>query len=178
MTEKLTLIGILQRMKEFDDDVSDLSFDQFKELVGEILPEKVDDCKKFLTKLSVEIQAIKSEIDDLQKAKKSLETSEANFKKYLAYALESTGTQKLQGLRHTLSLQTRKTVQPKTFDVTSQHYIELNMLLPDTIKREYSISKANFKQLCEKHPEILEKYGEETVNSFTTFRVRRDLSND
>jgi chaperonin cofactor prefoldin len=172
--QKATLFNFLQRLQDYDNDISDLSEDDIKELIGDIR-DKVDSCKDFLTSCESRVTELSSKIDELRSAKTSIENTIKNFKNYLVYAMKENQTPKLQGNYYTLSMQERKTYDFKFDQITTDMFLDLNIKRPDTIKQEYKLSKTNFKQLCDNDPEIKEKYANESVNSFSTFRVKKGV---
>ena len=175
MEEKLTLLDILSKMKDFDDDVSDLSEEDFKEMVGELLPEKVDGCKKFLINVETRINTLKREINDLTSAKKSLENTMSNFKSYLTYALRTTGTTKVTGSNHYLSLSQQTTIKPKELEITAHHFMSFNMLKDGLIKKSYSLDNAMFKDVCKENEEFKSQYADEIKSDYVTFRVKKGV---
>ena len=170
-----SLVELLRIMEQFDDGCSDLSFDKFKEVVGELVPEKVDNCHKFLANIESRVTVIDQEIKALQDAKKSLKGSIDSYKKYLAYALESTDTQKIPGVRHVLSLSKRETIKPKNFKINSGIYMDLNAEKPGTVERHYKINSAFFKKLCESSPSVRKAYADTTTTTFVQFRPNRSI---
>ena len=68
--QKATLFNFLQRLQDYDNDISDLSEDDIKELIGDIR-DKVDSCKDFLTSCESRVTELSSKIDELRSAKTS-----------------------------------------------------------------------------------------------------------
>lgn len=172
--QKATLFNFLKRLNDFDNDISDLSEADIKELIGDI-KDKVDSCRDFLTSCESRVNELSTKIDELRSAKTSIENTIKNFKNYLVYTMRENQTPKLQGNYYTLSLQERKTYEFKFENLTIDTFMELNAKQPDTVKHEFKLSKTNFKQLCDNDPEIKEKYAIESVNSFSTFRIKKGV---
>jgi chaperonin cofactor prefoldin len=172
--QKATLFNFLQRLQDYDNDISDLSEDDIKNLIGDI-KDKVDSCKDFLTSCESRVTELSSKIDELRSAKTSIENTIKNFKNYLVYAMKENQTPKLQGNYYTLSMQERKTYEFKLEELNIDTFMELNAKQPDTVKHEFKLSKTNFKQLCDNNPDLKEKYATESVNSFSTFRVKKGV---
>lgn len=170
-----TLVELLRIMEDFDDGCSNLNQEQFKEVVGELVPEKVDNCYKFLANIESRVAVIDQEIKSLQDSKKSLKASVDSYKKYLAYALDSTDTQKIPGVRHVLSLAKRENIKPKNFEINSEIYMDLNSEKPGTVERHYKINSAFFKKLCESSPSIKKAYADTTTTTFVQFRVNKEI---
>ena len=63
--KKLSLYKILRHMADFDDDSSDLSQEDFEEIVG-TLPDKVDSCKDFIDSTEGRIAVLQRQIEDLK----------------------------------------------------------------------------------------------------------------
>ena len=173
--KKHSLVELLRIMQDFDDGCSNLNFEQFKEIVGDLVPEKVDNCKSFLMNIEARINVIDEEIKELQSSKKSLKSSIENYKKYLAYAMESTGCSKIPGKKHVLYLAKKKTIKPKNFEITAETYMNFNTLKPGTIERTYKINASKFKSMCENSHEMLNKYADEQITTFTQFRANKEL---
>jgi len=173
--KKRSLFNILKLMADFDDEVAGISIEEFKEVVGE-LPDKIDSCRDFISSVECRVDYLKSEISELQSRKKSMENTINNFKQYLVSTMKTMEVDKLQGANFSLSLGSRKHIDIKEGkEIDSNMYLEIGLLDPTVIKREYKINKANFKHLCSKVPDILKKYGQESVKSFAQFRRKKGV---
>ena len=172
--KKLSLYKILRHMADFDDDSSDLSQEDFEEIVG-TLPDKVDSCKDFIDSTEGRIAVLQRQIDDLKSTKDSLSNTIKNFKKYLDFTMSNLEVNKLQGDKYSLSRSERKTIDFVPNQITTEMFIELNIQKANTIERNFKLNKTNFKQLCSSHPDLLAKYGKESVNSFVQFRAKKGV---
>ena len=172
---KKSLVELLRIMQEFDAGCSNLALDDFKKIVGDIVPEKIDNCKAFLSNIEGRIAVIDGEIKDLQTSKKSLQKSIASYKRYLAYALDSTDSTRIPGNRHTLYLGEKTTIKPKDFELTSNTYMELNALNSGVVGREYKLNKVLFSQLCKDNQDIMTKYADVNVTQFASFRINKGV---
>ena len=173
--KKRSLFNILKLMADFDDEVAGISIEEFKEVVGE-LPDKIDSCRDFISSVECRVDYLKTEIAELQSRKKSMENTINNFKQYLVSTMETMEVDKLQGANFSLSLGSRKTIDLKEGkEITNEMYAEIGIIDPTVIKKEYKINKTNFKRLCSKVPDILKKYGQESVKSFAQFRRKKGV---
>ena len=159
-------------MRDFDDGIADIPMEDFAEIIGE-LPGKIDDCKEFINSIESRLAVVQRDISDLTDIKTSMTSTLKNFKKYLATTMETMEVDKLKGEKHVLSIGRRTTINFKDIEINSEVYMSLNMLAPHTVKRAYSINAAGFKKLCEKNPEIKDKYATEIVSTFPQFRLNR-----
>ena len=62
---KRSLKEYLQIMKEFDDDILDLTIEEFSEMVKDDLPEKVDGCKEHIDYLDMRAAFMKGKKEEL-----------------------------------------------------------------------------------------------------------------
>jgi hypothetical protein len=161
-------------MQDFDDDISELTIEEFTELVHEDLPNKIDGCKHHIDVLDSKELFLKDRIKELTDAKKQVENAKKRFKEYLVFAMKSKKVDKVKGKLFNLAIQSRKSLSPQEFELTTDHFIELNTISEGCVKRSYSFDSAMFKKMCEKHPEIKDKYAVEKTSSFPMFRVRKD----
>ena len=176
MTEKTqSLHDMLKLMADFDEGASDMSMDDMKELVGDILSDKVDDCQLYLSYLQSRSSSIGEAIEDMQASKRGIDRTIDNYKKYLDYSLESTGSKKIPGNKYVLSRTVRSTVISDVDNVDSSVYIELNMLRDNVVERHYKINMSEFKKLCEQDENIREKYSKVEQSSFIQFRPNRGI---
>ncbi len=173
--ESFSLENLLQLMDDFDDGISNLSVEDMKEIVGEIVPEKVDGCKRFIMSVESRMIVVDNEIKHLQGIKKSMGSSLENFRKYVANTLENSGTSKLPGNKYILSLGKRKNLKALDFDVTSTEYMNFNMQRDNVVKREYKLNSKEFKKLCEENETVKNKYSEETISTFAQFRLNKGI---
>jgi len=166
LPEKRSMFKTLGIMRDHDEEIREVSLAEFKEAVKE-LPTKVDGSKYHKEDLKSRIDVIAGRIKDLQLIKKSFQTSLTNYNTYLPWALKHHEVDNLQGNDYYLKLrEKRSTVLRSGIEVDTSIYVELNMITPGAVKREYSVDSRAFADICKKHPEILEKYGEIKVTEF------------
>ncbi len=110
-------------MKEFDEDILDMTIEEFSELVNEDLPKKVDGCKEHLDYMDMRFDFLKKKKDDFAAAQKVIDNAKKRFKEYMVYAMENGKVEKVKGGSYNLSLQSRKTVSPKDFEINTDIYM-------------------------------------------------------
>ena len=159
-------------MEDFDNDVEEISQQDFQEALGE-LPDKIDGCKDFINVLESRMIVHQREIEYHSAIIKTFNSTLTSFKKYLTNTMINLEVDKLQGEKHVLSLGRRTSLKFKDIEIDSDVYVSLNMLASHTVKRSYSINALGFKKLCEKNPEIKDKYAVESTSTFPQFRINR-----
>ena len=173
MTQKeKSFYKILKIMEDFDNEVEEISQQDFQEAVGE-LPDKIDGCKDFINVLESRMIVHQREIEYHSAIIKTFNSTLTSFKKYLTNTMINLEVDKLQGEKHVLSLGRRTSLKFKDIEIDSDVYMSLNMLAPHTVKRSYSINALGFKKLCEKNPDIKDKYAVESTSVFPQFRINR-----
>ena len=173
MTQKeKSFYKILKIMEDFDNEVEEISQQDFQEAVGE-LPDKIDGCKDFINVLESRMIVHQREIEYHSAIIKTFNSTLTSFKKYLTNTMINLEVDKLQGEKHVLSLGRRTSLKFKDIEIDSDVYMSLNMLAPHTVKRAYSINALGFKKLCEKNPAIKDKYAVESTSTFPQFRINR-----
>jgi len=170
--KKKSFYKILKIMEDFDNEVEEISQQDFQEALGE-LPDKIDGCKDFINVLESRMIVHQREIEYHSAIIKTFNSTLTSFKKYLTNTMINLEVDKLQGEKHVLSLGRRTSLKFKDIEIDSDVYMSLNMLAPHTVKRAYAINATGFKKLCEKNPEIKDKYAVESTSTFPQFRINR-----
>jgi len=128
----------LQIMNEFDDDISELTIEEFTEMVHEDLAAKIDGCKNHIDTLELRELFLKERINELSVAKKQIENAKKRFKEYLTFAMNSRDIKKVQGKTYNLAIQSRVNVTPKMFDIGDDLFETFNELNEGMVKKTYS----------------------------------------
>ena len=170
VAKKRSFFNLVKAMQDYDNEIGEITDEEMDDIVKELMPTKVDDCKTFILHGDALVAGLKAEISTTQDTISSVGKSIVRFKDSMARSMESMGAQKLPGKIWNIALEYRKNIEFVPSTITTAMYVEFAMIDPNIIKREYKINRTNFKQLAEKHPEILEKYGKESVKSFVKFR--------
>lgn len=170
MEKKITLVDSLKTMQDFDEGSIDLTFDDYKNFVGEVVADKVDSCYLHRLNLESRIEVAKKQIEDFNTIKKGLENSLKAYKEYIDFALKSTNTTKIMGKKYSLSLTKRKGIEINDINLDVDKYLEFNLLMPDVVKQEYVLDKVKFKKLCAANSDIMEKYAKEKETVYSQFR--------
>jgi hypothetical protein len=172
--DNYSLYKSLQIMADHDEEVGNVTFEMFQKAANGQKP-KVDEGFKYTLNLESRIDAIDKEIKLLQEAKKSIKSTIENHKKFTDFTMKKFGLSKLQGDHYTLYRQERKKLDFKNIELNQDIFLDLNLKRPNTVKQEFKLDKTNFKQLCDKYPEIKEKYADESVTSFVSYRTRKGV---
>ena len=172
--ENFSLYKILETMSDFDEEVGNITQEMFEKAANGQKP-KVDAGFKFILNLNSRIDALDKEMKILQESKTSIKNSIENYKKYLDYAMKKFGISKLQGDLYTLYRQERKKLDFKDIELNQDVFLDLNLKRPGTVKQEFKLDKTIFKQLCDKYQDIKEKYADESVTSFVSYRTRKGV---
>lgn len=172
--KKKSFLKLLQKLQEFDSEVMEIDPKEIKELVGDVIPDKVDNCREFLLELESRAEIYKKKIDELAAAKKTIENQIKSYKRYLAFSLQSTGTTKMPGNLYSISLQTRKNINPVECDLTAQEYIDINLLQPGTVERVFKFNLQNFKKLAKNDATFAQVYASEDETAFVQFRTSKE----
>ena len=125
---------------------------KFVEIIGEILPEKVDNIYSVLGSYSAEIDRITGIIAEFQQTKRSLQNGMDRLKEYIVYSMESTGTKKLPGDRYTLSLVARESYEWDDRELFTEDFIALNQAMPGMVKRSFTLDKNVAKEYAKANP--------------------------
>ena len=172
--ENFSLFKLLQIMSDFDDEMGNITVEQFEEAAKGQKP-KVDNCYEFILNCESRISIIDQKIKDLQESKSSIKRTIENFKTYLDKTMQTFDTKKLQGEYYTLYRQERKKLDFKDIELNQYVFLDLNLKRPGTVKQEFKLDKTIFKQLCDKYQDIKEKYAIESVKSFVSFRSKKGV---
>jgi vacuolar-type H+-ATPase subunit I/STV1 len=118
MPEKLSLQAILAKIDELDQ--AEVIDDQAAAEIREALGEKTDSYYRAIQYYETREQALKSEVDRLNTARKQLQNTVARIKEMLRFTMSSKGYKKLPGELYQASLVSRETLKikrlPNEFD--------------------------------------------------------------
>ena len=170
---KKTFNEYLSIMNDFDDDLSELTIEEFTQMVHEDLADKIDDCKNHIDTLESRELFLKERIRELSEAKKQIENAKKRFKEYLTFAMDSKDIKKVQGKTYNLAIQSRVSVTPKVFAIDDDLFTAFNSMQDGMVKKTYSLDSKAFKAHCKENETFKEMYAEENETSFPMFRVRK-----
>lgn len=177
LEEKKSLRAILKLMSDVDDELIDISVEAFKELVGTILPDSIDENVDAIQRIREELEAkialSAQRIKEEQALKKSFENSLKNLKTYIEYTMNDLNVTKLTGNKHVVSLVSRDQITVLDREWDSDDYIKFNVINPEAIKREFKPNKTAIKNIMAKSPELMEGYAVLEKITFAKFSRNR-----
>jgi hypothetical protein len=178
INENRSLNGLLTVISLVDEGMIELPQSILVETIGSI-KDKVDGIQEILSRMKSEQERLKIEAEHFTQRRRELENAEKRLKDYVVFCLENGGSEKLQGNRYTLTLQKRETLKARpNIELGSDLYMELNMLRPGTVKREYSFDAHQLKALALENDMVKDKFCEISKTTFPTFRVKKGLNNE
>jgi len=170
----MKLLDITRIMNQLDNELCELSESEVSEIVGEILPEKVDNLYSVLTSYQAEIERITGIITEFQQTKKSLQNGMSRLKEYIVYSMQSTDTKKLPGDRYTLSLVERDSYEWSDRELFTEDFIALNQAMPGMVKRSFSLDKNIAKEFAKANP-TSNLLWTKVTKPFVQFRVKKGV---
>ena len=170
----MKLLEITRIMQQLDNELCDLGESEVSEIIGEILPEKVDNLYSVLSSYQSEIERITAIITEFQQTKKSLQGGMSRLKDYIVFSMQSTETKKLPGDRYTLSLVERDSFEWDDRELFTDDFITLNQAMPGMVKRAFALDKTVAKEFAKANPtsNLLWK---KVTKPFVQFRVKKGL---
>ena len=170
----MKLLEITRIMNQLDNELCELSEEDLSRIIGEILPEKVDNLYSVLSSYSAEIDRITNIITEFQQTKRSLQNGMERLKDYIRYSMESTGTKKLPGDRYTLSLTERTSYEWDDRELFTEDYITLNQAMPGMVKRSFTLDKNVAKEYAKANP-TSNLLWTKITKPFIQFRVKKGV---
>ena len=170
----MKLLEITRIMQQLDNELCELGESEVSEIIGEILPEKVDNLYSVLSSYQAEIERIAAIITEFQQTKRSLQSGMDRLKEYIVYSMESTGAKKLPGDRYTLSLVARESYEWDDRELFTDDFITLNQAMPGMVKRAFALDKTVAKEFAKANPtsNLLWK---KVTKPFVQFRVKKGV---
>lgn len=165
--------GFFSEMEAFDNDLSDLSIEDYTKMVGEITDLKVEQAEYFLDIAKSRAAFYAEQAKKNHAIKKMIEKSATSFKEFLVWQCEQHGITQLAGDNRTLKLSERTYPSWVERELSSEDYLTLNSLMPGIVKREFSIDKEMFKKLCETNEDIKKTYSEQKTTKSVRFSNRK-----